>query len=143
MFSTRVMSCAAFAWLAAMSFSASAQEGRSDLPTTQVTVPSVQYQSVFSDYKGYQDFELTSWKKANEQVAETSGHAGHDMSSMPGHDMSTIKKEEPKTRTPTAGESSKEGSAMRSMSGMNHGEMKGMNHGDMKGMHNMQGKEKQ
>ena len=135
MFSTRVMSCAAFAWLAAMSFSASAQEGRSDLPTTQVTVPSVQYQSVFSDYKGYQDFELTSWKKANEQVAETSGHAGHDMSSMPGHDMSTMKKEEPKTRTPTAGESSKEGSALRSMSGMNHG--------DMKGMHNMQGKENQ
>ena len=143
MFSTRVMSCAAFAWLAAVSFSAFAKVGKSDLPITQVTATSVQYQSVFSDYRGYQDPELTSWKKANEQVAETSEHAGHDMSSMPGHDMSTMKKEEPTATTPTAAASSKVGSAMRSMSGMKHGDMKGMNHGDMEGMHNMQGKEKQ
>lgn len=135
MFSTRVMSCAAFAWLAAVSSSTFAQEGKNDPPIIQATGASVPYQSVFSGYRGYQDPELTSWKNANEQVAETSEHAGHDMSSMPGYDMSTMKKEQPQATKPTDREPNKEGNAMDSM--------REMNHGDQQGMHYMHGKEKQ
>lgn len=137
MFTTRIMSCAVFASLTVVSLIATAQSDRTESPVTQAnsTAP---YQSVFSDYKGFQDPELVSWRKANDQVADTSGHGGHDMSnmnreskgnemaSMPGHDMSKIK-EAPNATKPAAGEANKNKQAMGDMPGM-----KGMDHSNMK-----------
>ena len=145
MFSTRIMSYAVFAWLTAVSLTASGQTEKFESPTIE-TAPTVQYQSVFSDYKGFQDPELVSWRKANEQVADTSGQGGHTMSdmssqskgsamaSMPGHDMGKMK-EELKAAKPVAGETRKNNQAMGdtpSMKGMDHSSMKGMDHSNMK-----------
>lgn len=142
MFSTRNVSCAIFAWLTAVSLTATAQTEKTESPAGE-TGATVQYQSVFSGYQGFQDPEPVSWRKANEQVAETSGHGGHDMSNMPGHDMGSMKKEESKMTKPAAEEPPIKDKPTHDMKGMNRGEMKGMNHGDMKGMENMHGKEKQ
>lgn len=40
------------------------------------------YESAFSDYKPYKEPTVMSWRQANDQVRETGGMAGHDMSAM-------------------------------------------------------------
>lgn len=41
------------------------------------------YQSVFADYQSQADTPLKSWREANDEVAEQSGHTGHSASKQP------------------------------------------------------------
>jgi hypothetical protein len=141
MYSSRVVTCAVFAWLTTVSLTAIAQVEKSESSAAQMTAPVVPYQSVFADYKGFQDPDLVSWRQANDLVANTSSPGSHDMStmssasegndmsSMPGHDMSKMKKEERKATKPSADEANKDSQAKGGMP-----DMKGMNHADMKSM---------
>jgi hypothetical protein len=39
--------------------------------------PPVEYRSAFEGYRPFTDRELRDWRKANEEVREAGGHAGH------------------------------------------------------------------
>ena len=54
---------------------------RPDTTTAKVAAPALGYQSVFADYKPWQDIKPGSWRQLNDNVAAASGggHAGHSM----------------------------------------------------------------
>jgi hypothetical protein len=43
----------------------------------RVKTPPVEYRSAFDGYRPFAGQELRDWRKANEEVREAGGHAGH------------------------------------------------------------------
>ncbi|TXT24895.1 MAG: hypothetical protein FD131_4790 [Rhodocyclaceae bacterium] len=48
-----------------------------DAPSPPTLVPGPKYQSVFADYRGWQDEPVKSWREANEEMRRLGGHMGH------------------------------------------------------------------
>lgn len=60
-----------------------AQNASGDPAAIHPTSMPTGYQSVFADYKKFNDPEVGSWRAANEQVGMGGGHAGHQMGGSP------------------------------------------------------------
>jgi hypothetical protein len=54
-----------------------AQDGRPYPPAQKAKSPPIQYRSAFEGYRPYAEPERRDWRKANEEVRNTAGHAGH------------------------------------------------------------------
>jgi hypothetical protein len=52
-------------------------DGRSDPRDPKVKVPPVEFRSAFQGYRPYADQDLRDWRKANAEVGEAGGPAGH------------------------------------------------------------------
>lgn len=52
-------------------------------PATSAT-PSIEYRSVFDDYRAYRDPSIADWRTSNENVGRLKGHAGHMAAPAPG-----------------------------------------------------------
>ncbi len=81
---------------AMLSLATAAQAQSKDPSDPSAPVAPVIYHSAFTDYRGYQDPDIASWKQSNQEVLQGSGHASHaghalgndsDVTppSMPGH----------------------------------------------------------
>jgi hypothetical protein len=51
--------------------------GRPDPLDSPAKAPPVEYRSAFEGYRPFADTELRDWRKANQEVGEAGGHAGH------------------------------------------------------------------
>jgi len=58
--------------------------GRSDARDSRANTPPVEYRSAFGGYRPFKDSELRDWRKANEQVGASGGHAGQRPAQAPG-----------------------------------------------------------
>lgn len=47
-------------------------------------VARIEYRSAFEDYRAFVDEETVDWRKANDDVREAGGHAGHKPGQGPG-----------------------------------------------------------
>ena len=55
-----------------------AQDGsRANPLDPRAKAPPVEYRSAFEGYRAFADHELRDWRKANDEVREAGGHAGH------------------------------------------------------------------
>lgn len=54
-----------------------AQDGRPDPRDEKAKAPPVEYRSAFEGYRPYVEPEPRDWRKANEEVGNAAGHAGH------------------------------------------------------------------
>jgi hypothetical protein len=74
------LSCAVLASafsLAPVAGSLSQAAERPDPSKPSAATPAVRYQSVFSDYRPYQEVQIRPWRQSNDEVAAGQGHAGH------------------------------------------------------------------
>src|SRR5688572_5397316 len=64
-------------------------EGRSDPRHPNAKVPPVEFRSAFEGYRPYADQELRDWRKSNEEVGATGGHAGQRPDQLSGREALT------------------------------------------------------
>jgi len=67
----------ALAAFAACAASAHGYAGGRDPLDSAAPVPPLEYRSVFSGYRPYQDVSPGRWREVNEQVGRLGGHVGH------------------------------------------------------------------
>ncbi len=67
----------ALAAFAACAASAHGYAGGRDPLDSAAPVPPLEYRSVFSGYRPYQDVSAGRWREVNEQVGRLGGHVGH------------------------------------------------------------------
>ena len=66
------------------------------------TVPGVEYQSVFSDYRPYADETVSDWRSINEEVARVGGHAGVVRGASGHANPAQVKPAQPTAEAPAA-----------------------------------------
>lgn len=59
-------------------------DGRANPLDPQAKAPPVEFRSVFEHYRPFTEQEMRDWRRANEEVGEAGGHAGHRPGQGPG-----------------------------------------------------------
>jgi hypothetical protein len=63
-------------------------DGRSDPRDAEAKAPPVEFRSAFEGYRPFADQNLRDWRKSNQEVGATGGHAGHRPGQGPGAETS-------------------------------------------------------
>jgi len=69
-------------------------------PASSGSAMKLKYESAFSDYLPFTDFQVLSWKQANDDAAAIGGHMGQMKSSMPAMARKPAPETAPPPKTP-------------------------------------------